>query len=795
MMRALGLSRSHPRVWRMLRSAAVQCAAGSLALLAVGCQKQTTSGGQTTSDQQPSNAKEVTRGKQTTYKPTDPQWVKRHTPHAKVALVFVHGIFGKTLVTWTASSGTSFFQLIYDDPDVGEYVDVYAFGFTSKMFRSGSFEIQEAADKLQPYLEHDILHEGYQQVVFVGHSMGGLVILRYLLTHQKMLDRVPLVVFYATPQSGAEIAKVANLIANNPALADMIPGDKNESTLGVIRSGWKSIEGSRPHISCAYEKEKTSGILIVSATSANYFCDEAAAPIDGADHIHIVKPTRPNDEAVLVLVNALNKFAVGPQYAGKLETPEFKEEGDHSVFEIATIPSRHPATLRNTGFRPLHYDVKAVADPLIVTFKDRPVVLPNEPLTYVIRPQGTAVLEIRLARESMLTKPPYPFVLTSDVTRDRTVLVNVLDWSVVRAQWAKEARSVVTKLNRMLDNKQLARTESKSVARCNSEPYKAKDARESVVEAVRSAIAADNPDLSMDGQLLSTADFLNAVNWSPLAVLALQRLERVSPARIQSPSVATVSQIAAARSGVTRIFKSSEERAIFVATLAVKDQLLVTPELYDDSAMLAKQMQGVPSLRPYGLSLRGDLLWNRGDFLGAQAAYREAAEIQASPSISFRLRQVNEATSYNPLPYPRPATSQPARTPKKACPEAGKLLVHIEYGNKWKEEPSVDDLTELRMVHIENQGPYPRIPLGPLSLKGGRANQISVRHDPCSNTTIEINKACFVDLLCQSNGEPLKDVHVLISPTSECGDTPIDTDVPGMCGPMRPDAPPSIVVQ
>src|SRR5262245_24881035 len=79
-----------------------------------------------------------------TPKPTDPQWVHQKNPHAKVALVFIHGIFGDTLGTWTSSNGTRFFDLVDKDPDLGPKVDSFAFGYTSKMIGSGSFSIQEA---------------------------------------------------------------------------------------------------------------------------------------------------------------------------------------------------------------------------------------------------------------------------------------------------------------------------------------------------------------------------------------------------------------------------------------------------------------------------------------------------------------------------------------------------------------------------------------------------------------------------------------------------------------------------
>lgn len=170
--------------WQSLRTATVWCSFSILLALTFGCAKKT-------GDHQSVVANQ-----------TDPQWVKQHTPHADVALVFIHGIFGNTLDTWTAPGGPSFFKLILEDPTVGRYVDVYAFGFTSKMFGGGSFDIQEAADKLEVYIDHDLRQQGYKQIVFVGHSMGGLVILKYLLTHHEMLEHVPLVVFYATPQTG-----------------------------------------------------------------------------------------------------------------------------------------------------------------------------------------------------------------------------------------------------------------------------------------------------------------------------------------------------------------------------------------------------------------------------------------------------------------------------------------------------------------------------------------------------------------------------------------------------------------
>ena len=703
--------------------------------------------------------------KATTYNNTDPQWVGQHTPHVTTAVVFIHGIFGNTLDTWTADGGaSSFFKLVFDDPTVGRYIDVYAFGFTSRMFAGGSFDIQEAADKLQAYIDHDLLQQGYRQIVFVGHSMGGLVILRYLLTHREMLNRVPLLVFYATPQTGAQIADVANKVARNPALAQMIPADK-DGYLRAMSSEWRSIQGTRPHVSCAYEKETTYGVLVVPWTSANFFCDEAATPI-ASDHIHIVKPTRPNDEAVLVLVNALNRYAVGPQYGGSLRTPEFRPEGNHAVFDLY-IGTHHPATLKNVGARSLRYDITSASDPLII-IPDDPAVFPNDPPTHLIRPQSTTALNIRLGVEA-LPDQNYSFVLSSDVTNDQTVMVKVANWSAVKSHWIRDAKKVVGALNDALRRKTIvARAHTGGASRCDV-VSPAKDARIAVVDVVRSTLAEDDPKLPLEGQLLTAAEFLNAVNWPSLAVLALQQLERVSPNSVGAYSVMAVAASVSARSGVVRIFRNNDVQLLIPrprGPLAVKNQLLVQTELVDETALLARQMQEVPSLRSFGLSLRGDLAWQRSDFNEALEAYQEAARIGPSPSLSYRQEQVEIPTSY---------------APPRACVEPGRVTVDVGPGNRWHYEQPTSDPEHLRVLNMRLKRRGTPIPIGNVSLVGNGSGGLIVRHDACSGTMVE--DTCYVDLVCSlRNGAPIADVHLLITPSSECGGPPIDMDISGICG-------------
>ena len=159
----------------------------------------------------------------------------------------------------------------------------------------------------------------YPAVVFVAHSMGGLVVLRELLTHREdLLPRVRGLVFYATPQEGSQITRIAQLVARNPAIAEMLPGDQNLS-LQQLDNEWKALP-ARPTVRCAYEKRPTGNVMVVPVMSATRFCDGTPVAID-ADHVDIVKPDRASHDTMMVLVNALNEFALGRRCAAYSRRP------------------------------------------------------------------------------------------------------------------------------------------------------------------------------------------------------------------------------------------------------------------------------------------------------------------------------------------------------------------------------------------------------------------------------------------------------------------------------------------
>ena len=68
-----------------------------------------------------------------------------------------------------------------------------------------------------------------------------------------------------------------------------------------------------------------------------------------ADHISIVKPERAGDDAMGVVATALKDFVFNKSLEAKLETPDFRTEGDHFAVELRTIAPPQVARLVNAG--------------------------------------------------------------------------------------------------------------------------------------------------------------------------------------------------------------------------------------------------------------------------------------------------------------------------------------------------------------------------------------------------------------------------------------------------------------
>lgn len=220
-------------------------------------------------------------------------YVQPQKAGAERVVVFVHGVLGDARQTWTASNGAYWPDMLRKD-DAFADDDVFVYDYPTPIF-AASYSIDELADNLRLVLDQYSVFDEHKQVVFICHSMGGLVVRAFLLKYQKddYASRVPMIYFLATPTSGSEVSQLAKLVnSENPQFRDMVKW-RDEAYVGNLVRQWLAADFTiASH--CAYEKQAVYGLTIVNPDSAVLLCNKPLDPML-RDHITIAKPVDAND--------------------------------------------------------------------------------------------------------------------------------------------------------------------------------------------------------------------------------------------------------------------------------------------------------------------------------------------------------------------------------------------------------------------------------------------------------------------------------------------------------------------
>ena len=219
------------------------------------------------------------------------------TPQSSEKLILlVHGIFGDPASTWTNRNGRSWMDLMKDDSDFRNFT-VATIRYDTP-FLSRASTIEEAASRSLGRLQDEAVFRKYDEIYFIAHSMGGLLVKRMLveLNHSRQPEscrRVRAVLYISTPAQGANLADLGSWLSINPQLRDMRQADLN-SFMQSLENDWQNLIRGRdsrrvPRSYCAYETKPTYGTMVVNRLYAATICDENPVPID-ENHSTIVKP-------------------------------------------------------------------------------------------------------------------------------------------------------------------------------------------------------------------------------------------------------------------------------------------------------------------------------------------------------------------------------------------------------------------------------------------------------------------------------------------------------------------------
>jgi pimeloyl-ACP methyl ester carboxylesterase len=219
------------------------------------------------------------------------------------ALVFIHGVLGDAISTWT--NGDAYWpELLTKDHDF-DGTDIFILSYPTNLWSTAS--INELAAMAQLTL-NGMGVTNRSNLIFVVHSMGGLILRQYLLTHRDVAAKTKFAYFFSTPTEGSQVAAFASFILTTPQIRGMQPIKSTDDLANTIRDWINS--GIQVSSYCAYELLPTFGKIVVPFQSASNLCNQRIYPIQ-ADHQSIVKPADMNAPSYLALKEAFKEKKAG----------------------------------------------------------------------------------------------------------------------------------------------------------------------------------------------------------------------------------------------------------------------------------------------------------------------------------------------------------------------------------------------------------------------------------------------------------------------------------------------------
>ncbi|CAD5367491.1 TPA: ABC-three component system protein [Escherichia coli] len=265
----------------------------------------------------------------------------------KSCVVFVHGFTGGA-GTWKNSKGESFSDLLRADREIDQSYDFYEFDYYTKIaslvdsalvvrllslvgLGSGKVKknqpIRRISELLSTYVRTNL--SSYDSVIFIAHSMGGLIVKDYILNHEKGDTPEPIgYLSLAVPHKGSIGGYL--LGSFNLNAKELQPLNAYSDTLN---NAWIDAKESLPkaqyyialHDECV---DEVSALPFTVKRSDKFVVDH--------DHISICKPSDVNDMVCAQAANFLKSRAYDFTMS-ELATTVYKPESNSYEKEIFVI--------------------------------------------------------------------------------------------------------------------------------------------------------------------------------------------------------------------------------------------------------------------------------------------------------------------------------------------------------------------------------------------------------------------------------------------------------------------------
>ncbi|SDH87790.1 alpha/beta fold hydrolase [Nitrosomonas sp. Nm132] len=226
-------------------------------------------------------------------------------------VIFVHGLGGDES-TWG-----DFPRLIREDSELDVSISFMTYptpfgGLKLFYFLQPKYQaIEDLAKSLKTIIDEK--YRDADEIVLVGHSMGGLVIRKYLLEEvvAERQSKVSKAILYAVPNRGASLATFVGKVSlfKNPHLYQL---NKQADFIKLLNESWcrARIEASVEMTIVVAGNDK-----IVTVDSAEgVFQHLEPKQIPGVGHVNVVKPQSSSDLSFLIFKNAVLKKKYLPNF-------------------------------------------------------------------------------------------------------------------------------------------------------------------------------------------------------------------------------------------------------------------------------------------------------------------------------------------------------------------------------------------------------------------------------------------------------------------------------------------------
>ncbi|KAI0139839.1 WD40 repeat-like protein [Xylariaceae sp. FL1272] len=239
----------------------------------------------------------------------------------RVDLVFVHGLQGGSRKTWSfnPSDPSSYWprEWLPLEPRF-RHARIHSFGYDSDWKRpaASTLTIHDFAIALLADLRHApaFKRNGNTPIIFIAHSMGGLVIKKaYLLamrndTYKDIASRVHTMYFLGTPHRGSDSAAYLQVYLSLPLptglksyVKELMP---DSQTVHDINYDFRFSCG-KLNLNSFFESQPTAGIMVVEKQSAVIGLPNEEEQYLPADHRHLCKFDSDQDPSYLIIMRKL----------------------------------------------------------------------------------------------------------------------------------------------------------------------------------------------------------------------------------------------------------------------------------------------------------------------------------------------------------------------------------------------------------------------------------------------------------------------------------------------------------